>query len=41
MFIILRESNALITCEIVNTLINNKILTRNTFDECFFHNKKE
>ena len=41
MFIILKKNNALITYEIVDTLINNKILTRNTFDECFSHNKKK
>ena len=41
MFIVLRENNALIICEIVDTLINNKILTKSTFDKCFFYNKKE
>ena len=41
MFIVLRENNVLIIYEIVDTLINNKVLTKNIFDKCFFHDKKE
>ena len=41
MFIIIKDNNASTICETVDTLINNKILIKNTFDECFFHNKKE
>ena len=41
MFIVLRNNNASIICEIVDILINNKVLIKNTFDECFSHNKKK
>ena len=41
MFAALKKSNALIICEIVDTLINNKVLIKDIFDECFFHDKKE
>ena len=41
MFIILKNNNISIIDEIVDALINNKILTKNIFDECFFYNKKE
>ena len=40
MFVILKSNNALIICEIVDALMNNKVLTKRTFDECFSHNKK-
>ena len=41
MLAVLRDNNASIIYEIVDILINNKVLTRNTFDECFFYNKKK
>ena len=41
MFIVLKKNNTSIICEIVNTLINNKVLTKNIFNECFFYNKKK
>ena len=41
MFATLKKNNASATCEIVDALINNKVLARNTFDECFSHNKKK
>ena len=41
MFVVLKENSVSVTCEIVDILINNKVLTRNTFDKCFFYNKKK
>ena len=41
MLIAFKENNTLIICEIVDASMNNKVLTRNTFNECFSYNKKE
>ena len=41
MFIILRNNNVSIIYEIVDILINNKVLIKDIFDKCFFYNKKE
>ena len=41
MFVILKNNNASIICEIVDALMNNKVLMRDIFDECFFYDKKE
>ena len=41
MFIVLRDNNALIIHEIVNALINNKVLIKNIFDKCLFYDKKK
>ena len=41
MLVVLKGNNALIICEIVNALMNNKVLAENTFDECFFYDKKK
>ena len=40
MLFALKDNSALIIYKIINVLINNNILTKELFDEYFFHDKK-